>query len=48
MSSVVARFAAAVSCSTSPSAMVAAAFARMSSTRSEPVSTISWKERAKR
>ena len=37
------RSCAAVSCSTSPSAIVAAAFARMSSTRRLPVSTISWK-----
>ena len=44
----VARLAAAVSCSTSPSAITAEALARMSSTRSEPVSTISWKARANR
>ncbi len=37
-----------VSCSTSPSAMVAAARDRISSTRSEPSSTMSWKARANR
>ena len=42
------RLRAAVSCMTSPSAMVAAASERISRTRSEPVAVISWKERAKR
>ena len=33
---------------TSPSAITAEAFARISRTRMEPVSTINWNERAKR